>query len=221
MNQIKLYQKALELSGLTVLQLAQSLNLSPPNHLTIAKGWLGQTIELFLGAQAGCLPVPDFPSLEIELKTIPVNQKRQVMESTYVTTLPLIQHKQFRWEESTCFKKLKKVLWIPIEGDKNIPFLQRRIGQAILWSPSDEQYQVLRSDWEHIIEWVLMGKIEQINGSIGQYLHIRPKAAHSRVLTKTMDAEGQVIQTLPRGFYLRTALTNQIIFSSVDIPNNS
>jgi DNA mismatch repair protein MutH len=211
MNQTELYQKALELSGLTVLQLAQQLNLSPPNGLVTAKGWFGQAIELFLGAQAGCLPVPDFPQLQIELKTIPVNQKGQVIESTYVTTLPLMNHQQFIWDESTCYKKLQNVLWIPVEGDKHIPFLQRRIGQAILWSPSDEQYHVLKSDWEHIVEWVLMGKIEQITGSIGKYLHVRPKAAHSRVLTKSIGNEGQIIQTLPRGFYLRTALTQQII----------
>lgn len=214
MNQTELYQKALELSGLTVFQLAQALNLSPPNGLVTAKGWLGQSIELYLGAQSGCLPVPDFPSLQIELKTIPVNQKGQVIESTYVTTLPLMNHKQFIWHESTCYKKLQKVLWIPVEGDKNIPFLQRRIGQAILWSPSDEQYQILKSDWEHIVDWVLMGKIEQINGSIGKYLHVRPKAAHSRVLTKSFDQEGQIIQTLPRGFYLRTVLTQQIMFKA-------
>jgi DNA mismatch repair protein MutH len=214
MNQTELYQKALELSGLTVFQLAQVLNLSPPSGLVTAKGWLGQAIELYLGAQSGCLPVPDFPSLKIELKTIPINQKGQVIESTYVTTLPLMNHKQFIWHESTCYKKLQKVLWIPVEGDKNIPFLQRRIGQAILWSPSDEQYQILKSDWEHIVDWVLMGKIEQINGSIGKYLHVRPKAAHSRVLTKSFDQEGQIIQTLPRGFYLRTVLTQQIMFKA-------
>ena len=102
MNQTELYQKALELSGLTVLQLAQQLNLSPPNGLVTAKGWFGQAIELFLGAQAGCSPVPDFPQLQIELKTIPVNQKGQVIESTYVTTLPLMNHQQFIWHESTC-----------------------------------------------------------------------------------------------------------------------
>jgi DNA mismatch repair protein MutH len=211
MNQNELIEKALQLEGLSFVQLAQSLDIAPPDQLKFSKGWLGQAVEIFLGAQAGCLPIPDFPNLNIELKTIPLNAKGRVIESTYVTTLSLYKNVELSWEESVCFHKLKQVLWVPIEGDAHIPVLTRRIGRPILWSPNSEQALILQHDWELIMDMVLHGQVEKITGSIGQYLHIRPKAANSRALTKTIDANGETIKTLPRGFYLRTVLTNQIL----------
>jgi DNA mismatch repair protein MutH len=211
MNQNDLIEKALKLEGLSFLQLAHYLNLQPPDQLKFSKGWLGQAVELFLGAEAGCLPIPDFPHLNIELKTIPLNLSGKVIESTYVTTLNIYKNLELNWEASTCYKKLKHILWIPIEGDTKINLLSRRIGKPILWSPSPEQFAVLKNDWEMIMDLVMHGQVEKINGSIGEYLHIRPKAANARALTKTLDDNGQVIKTLPRGFYLRTILTNQIL----------
>lgn len=211
MNQNELLAKAHELCGLTFYQLAQHLNLQMPLDIRYAKGWLGQAIEKFLGASSGSLPQPDFPELSIELKTLPIDNHSKVTESTYVTILPLINELECNWENSVCYRKLQKILWIPIEGDKNISFNQRRIGQALLWTPDEKQYFILKQDWETIIEMVIGGQVEKINGSIGQYLHIRPKAANASVLTATLDEDANIIKTLPRGFYLRTLLTNQII----------
>lgn len=211
MKQNELLSKAERLSGLTFLQLAQSLDIPFPMHITHAKGWLGQAVELFLGARSGSLPQPDFPELCIELKTLPLNQNGKVAESTYVTVLNLMHDLECQWQRSVCFQKLQRVLWVPVEGDKSIPFMQRRIGKPILWSPDETQGKILQQDFEMIMEMVLKGQVEQITGSLGQYLHVRPKAANSSVTTKGFNETGDTINTLPRGFYLRTQLTNQIV----------
>jgi DNA mismatch repair protein MutH len=205
--------KAQELEGLTFLQLSRMLNLQIPHDLKFAKGWLGQAVETFLGAKEGCLPIPDFPQLQIELKTLPLNQNGQVIESTYVTTLPLMGNIHLHWEESPCYHKLKRVLWIPIEGDKHIAYHERRIGKAILWEPNESQLITLKSDWELITDLVIQGKIEKIHGGIGEYLHIRPKAANSKAVTKALNEQGELIHTLPRGFYLRAQLTQEMLNS--------
>jgi len=207
----QILDKSLELEGLTFLQLARSLALDIPQDLRAAKGWIGQAVEIFLGAKAGCLPVPDFPELQLELKTIPINKFGQATESTYVTTLQLIGELNMQWKQSACFHKLQKILWIPIEGDKSIPYHQRRFGRAILWQPNQEQQAVLKNDWEIITEMVIQGAVEKIHGGIGKYLHIRPKAANSQAITTTLNEHGEVIYTLPRGYYLRSQLTNQIL----------
>ncbi|MDQ5884365.1 MAG: mismatch repair protein MutH [Pseudomonadota bacterium] len=206
----QILHKAQELEGLTFLQLARMLNLQVPHEAKFAKGWLGQAIELYLGAQAGCLPIPDFPSLKMELKSLPINSKGRVMESTYVTTLPLLGDFSLNFEQSHCFQKLQLVLWLPIEGERTISYAQRRIGRAILWQPNDTQYAILKKDWEDIIDMVIQGNIEKIHGGLGKYLHIRPKAADSKALTKALNEQSEMIQTLPRGFYLRTLLTQDI-----------
>jgi len=210
LQESELLLKAQALEGMSLMQLARALSLSMPLNLLKAKGWVGQAIERFLGAESASLPQPDFPSLNIELKTLPLNQKARVMESTYVTHCSL-SNIQPNWVSSVCYQKLKKVLWIPIEGDKTIPLAQRRIGRYILWSPDAEEMQILAEDWQMLMEMIIRGDIEKIHGSLGRYLHIRPKAANAKVLTHAFNAEGESIKTLPRGFYLRSVLTNQIL----------
>ena len=60
------------MSGLTVQQLSDQLDVSVPDDLKKEKGWVGQLIETYLGADAGSRPIPDFTLLDIELKTIPI-----------------------------------------------------------------------------------------------------------------------------------------------------
>lgn len=211
MNDVELLNKAYDLEGLTFLQLARILNLDLPQDTRHAKGWLGQSIERYLGASAGSKAMPDFPNLGIELKTLPLSVKSKVLESTYVTTLPLMPEPPLTFEASVCYQKLKKVLWLPIEGDKEIFFANRRIGKAILWEPSPLQHAQLKADWLLIMDLILTAKIEELDARYGEILHIRPKAAHSKVSTIAIGENQDVIRTMPRGFYLRSSFTQSIL----------
>lgn len=175
------------------------------------KGLAGKLIEVVLGADAGCQSRPDFTLLDIELKTLPINRHGRPAESTYVCTVPLKWHDNYQLENSLLWKKLKKILWIPIESAKNKPIELRRIFSPILWEPQGAILKTLKEDWNDITEELLSGGIEHINSKMGTYLHIRPKAAHSRSLTQTLDINSTLRETLPRGFYLRTTLTQKIL----------
>ena len=195
------------LAGQTLGQLAARATLSVPARATAAKGWIGQLLEYHLGAEAGSKAIPDFPSLGIELKTIPVNALGNPLETTYVTTVNLDSLPGQTWLTSPVYQKLQQVLWVPIEGDPKIPLAARRIGQAILWTPTSEQARVLQQDWQDLVDLILLGNFETLTSQLGTYLHIRPKAAHGKILQTTEHHA----QTLPRGFYLRTALTREIL----------
>lgn len=210
------FAKALDLEGLTYSQLGNQLGLQVPSSSLQAKGWLGQAVEKFLGATAGCLPIPDFPELNLEIKTIPINRLGKVQESTYVTVLPLRAPFHLEWHSSHCYQKLQHVLWIVVEGEQSIPYSQRRIVRAILWKPTQSQELILKSDFELIMDMVIQGRIEEISGSIGTYLHIRPKAANASVLTSAVDSQGEWMKTLPRGFYLRSNFTQQILLNACE-----
>jgi DNA mismatch repair protein MutH len=120
---------------------------------------------------------------------------------------------QQKWETSQCFAKLQRVLWIPIEGDTAIPFEQRRIGCGFLWSPERSEERILAADWNYFALQISTGQLETIDATQGEYIQIRPKAANGKSLCYAYDSEGTKVQTLPRGFYLRSIFTNKILES--------
>ena len=207
----ELLEKCQEIEGLTFSQLASKLKFKIPSNENKRKGWVGQLIEVALGADLHTLPAPDFQKLGIELKTLPLNHLGKPAESTFVTSIPLLSLNKQTWETSTVYTKLKCVLWILIEGDKTITYGARRIGRAILWKPDALQHQILKTDWEELTTKIILGQLEEIDASYGTALQIRPKAANGKVLSQAYDKQGNKIKTLPRGFYLRTSFTQQIL----------
>lgn len=207
----ELLTRARLLAGLTLSDLAIRFNQVIPKDTRHAKGWIGQLIEMTLGATATSLAEPDFQLIGIELKTLPLTASGKPKESTYVCTVPLTNLHEQTWQNTWLRRKLQRVLWLPIEADKNIPLAERHIGSAILWSPDKSESEQLRQDWEELMELVCLGKLDQISSHMGHVLQIRPKGANAKSLTTTLDEDGNTIQTLPRGFYLRPEFTLRIL----------
>jgi DNA mismatch repair protein MutH len=160
----------------------------------------------------------DFPDLGIELKTIPVDPQGRPLETTFVCVAPLIGVSGQRWEESNVRNKLSRVLWIPVEGSRDIPVGDRRVGMPLLWSPNEEEEGLLRQDWEELMDMIVLGEVEQISARHGQVLQLRPKAANSKALTRAIGRNGQPIMTLPRGFYLKIEFTHQLLQRHFALP---
>lgn len=207
----ELLTRARLLAGLTLSELAIKYKQDIPKDTRHAKGWIGQLIEMTLGATASSLAEPDFQLIGIELKTLPLTASGKPKESTYVCTVPLTNLHEQNWQNTWLRRKLQRVLWLPIEADKAIPLAERHIGSAILWSPNKSESEQLQQDWEELMELVCLGKLDQISSHMGHVLQIRPKGANAKSLTTTLDEDGNTIQTLPRGFYLRPEFTQRIL----------
>jgi DNA mismatch repair protein MutH len=207
----QLLQRCRSIAGMTLGQLAGELKVLVPADLKRDKGWVGQLLELALGAEAGSQALPDFPALGIELKTLPIDQQGKPLESTYVCVAPLTGVTSQSWQQSWICQKLQRVLWVPILAERQIPVAERIIGSAFLWQPSAAEQQALQQDWEELMELISLGGIDQIRGAHGKVLQLRPKAADSKALTAAVGANGQPIQTLPRGFYLKAGFTAAIL----------
>lgn len=207
----ELYQRAQNLAGHTLAELAELAGQTVPNNLLRDKGWSGQLIEWHLGAEAGSKPVPDFEPLGIELKTLPVDRLGQPLETTFVCAAPLTGIAGQTWQTSPVKYKLSCVLWIPILAERNIAIRERIIGYPILWSPDATQEALLKADWEEIMDKIVLGGIQSITARTGSYLQLRPKAAHSRIRTQAIGQAGQPITALPRGFYLKKDFTRLIL----------
>lgn len=210
-NEAELLIRCAEITGITFSQLAAKTQLIIPSTPSKRKGWAGMAIETALGTTAGNLALPDFHYLGIELKTIPLKENGKPAESTFVTSISLLTIGQEHWKTSQCYQKLQRVLWVPVEGSNEIPFTQRRIGVPFLWSPTIEQENILQQDWHELTTMISTGNLEAISASFGEYLQVRPKAANGRSLCYGFDAMGQKSLTLPRGFYLRSSFTSQLL----------
>lgn len=207
----QLLAQAQSIAGLTFGELADELHIPVPIDLKRDKGWVGMLLERALGATAGSKAEQDFSHLGVELKTLPINAEGYPLETTFVSLAPLVQNSGVKWENSHVRHKLSCVLWMPIEGSRHIPLRERHIGAPILWKPTAEQEHQLKQDWEELMDLIVLGKLEQITARIGEVMQLRPKGANSKAITKGIGKNGEVIDTLPLGFYLRKEFTAQIL----------
>lgn len=202
--------KAKSLRGYTLEDLGNYLKIKFPldqQNLLNAKGLTGQIIEILLEATANSKPLPDFPELKLEIKTLPITLLGHPLETTYVCTAPLLPKSDaFDFKKSVVYKKLSKVLWIPIIVNDN----KRTIGNAFIWEPTTDELLLIERDWLELTQMLYLGDLDKVNSHFGEILQIRPKAADSTALTAGLNQEGQKINTLPRGYYLRTSYTEKI-----------
>lgn len=210
-SEAALLSRAQSLAGATFGELAAIAGMPVPPDLRRDKGWVGMLLEYWLGAEAGSKAEQDFTRIGVELKTIPVDEHGTPLETTFVCVAPLTGNSGVTWEQCHVRHKLSRVLWVPVEGSRDIPLAQRRVGSPLLWSPSEEEERQLQSDWEELMDMIVLGKVEQITARHGQVMQIRPKAANSRALTDAIGPQGQPIQTLPRGFYLKKNFTAPLL----------
>lgn len=213
----QLLSQAQSIAGLTFGELADELHIPVPPDLKRDKGWVGMLLERALGATAGSKAEQDFSHLGVELKTLPINAEGYPLETTFVSLAPLVQNSGVKWENSHVRHKLSCVLWMPIEGSRHIPLRERHIGAPILWKPTAEQERQLKQDWEELMDLIVLGKLEQITARIGEVMQLRPKGANSRAVTKGIGKNGEIIDTLPLGFYLRKEFTAQILNAFLDV----
>lgn len=214
-TQQELLERCQAITGKTLGALANELGLPIPDNLRRHKGWVGGLLEQYLGANAGNQAEPDFVELGIEMKTLPLNHLGEPKESTYVCTVSMQQTGSLSWQDSWVRRKLAKVLWVPIEADNDIPLAERYIGQAWLWQPSAAEEKMLQHDWEELMDRIVLGEQDQITAKEGEYLQLRPKAANSQVLATGVSATGEYQQINPKGFYLRTQFTKQLLKKAI------
>lgn len=205
----ELVKRLNQLEGMSIANLYLSIGIA--ESAWQKKGILGQAVEYFLGADANNEALPDFKKLGIELKTLPLDMKSLPKESTFVASINLRHIHQQTWLDSVVYKKLSHVLWLPFEADKSLPFSHRRIGKGFFWQPNLLEMDLLKKDWQELTELLVLGKLSQVDARLGEVLQIRPKAANGKSLCQAFDEQGSVIQTLPRGFYLRRSFTMRLL----------
>ena len=185
------------IAGMSIENLSKSLGISLPDNFTNNKGFIGQLAEIALGAGAGSHPLQDFPVLGIELKTIPLNLSGKPAETTHVCILH--QNCGQTFFKSNFYNKIKKVLWLPVEGCRKIPLNERHFGKAFLWNISDQETLELKQDWEEIMEYVSTGHLPELSAKTGVWMQVRPAGRNNGIKQY--------------GYYLRKSFTERILLN--------
>ncbi len=166
------------------------------------KGKTGTLVEELLGA-TGRGAVHDFPELGVELKTVPVDAQLRPRESTYVCRISLAEAEHAEWETSWVRSKLSHVLFVPIH--------ERTVLAPVFWRPTAEQERALRADFDELMGLIGRGRIEDVTAHDGELLQLRPKARDGSVRTTAFDRDGELVSTVPRGFYLRARFVGSLL----------
>lgn len=206
-----LLNRARQLGGRTLAELAAPLHLDVPEDLKRHKGFVGQLLERALGLEVNSTPGPDVPALGLEIKTLPIDRRGRPLESTFVCTIRLEDAAEAQWDSSSLRHKLGCVMWIPVLGERQIRVPERRVGSAFLWTPSADQWRQLEADWTELFGTLGRAGPEGLTAHVGHWLQVRPKAAHSGVRTRGRDPDMAPVRVPPRGFYLRARFTQQLL----------
>jgi len=217
-DEAELLARAAGLAGRTLGEVAAAVGVSLEGGGLRTKGKLGEVIERALGASGGSAAVPDFPALGVELKTIPVDAGGRPRESTFVCAFSLAEADRAEWATSWARRKLARVLWIPVVTPAGSAIAARRIGAPVLWRPTPAQDAALAADFDDIMGKVGAGRVEDLDARAGRFMQARPKAAHGRVRTRAYGPDGEPMDALPRGFYLRARFTGAILLDPSALP---
>jgi len=204
------------LVGVELSELADTLGLPVPVGLLRTKGWSGQVIEQELGAVVGGARGPDFAALGVELKTVPVQESLEPLESTAVCQIDPVAIAGESWETSYVREKLACVLFVALAvppGARSVG--ERRVAAVRLWSPDANEDRALRDDFELFVRgYYRQGRAAEISGHLGGVLQVRPKGRDADDLRDAFDAAGNPSRVGKHGFYLRPAFVARILRDS-------
>ncbi|MBQ2381059.1 MAG: DNA mismatch repair endonuclease MutH [Succinivibrio sp.] len=207
----ELIERLNRITGLSISEIAADLNVNLPISTTRGKGFTGELLEVVLGASAKNQSIPDFPELGLELKTLPIDQNFKPLESTFVCHAPLMNVRDLRFENSPLYAKIKRVLFILIDGTKGLEYSEKYIRGYFFYTPTENDLLTLKKDFDELYELIKTGEVESITARIGHIVQLRPKGADGTALTQAIGKDGQIIMTRPRGFYIRRSFTQELI----------
>jgi DNA mismatch repair endonuclease MutH len=196
------------------------VNKSPYDYQTKKsdKGSIGKLIEKHgFGIEPNNSPEPDFPKAGLELKVIPlINRKRTitVKEKTKICSINFNELINENWIYSPAKKKLNKVLFIYYLYDKET--MNSEIKKVDLWElDKNNNESLIKYDWLDIKKIVQDGYAHQLSERSNDTLVAgRSGSGGKDKFGKEKDLvfqPNQIYQkkALKRAFFLKRAFTNQ------------
>lgn len=181
------------------------------------KGNLGQIIEeSYYGYEVNSRPEADFKDLGIELKVTGVRQnKNKTLSAKERLVLNIINYQEEvhqTFETSSFWKKNQKILlwfylWQPELEQRDLKILKTH-----LLTYSEEDLEIIKQDWELIVNRIRAGKAHELSEGDTNYLGAAPKGTNKSSLRVQPFSP---IKAMQRAYSLKnsymTALTRKLL----------
>lgn len=183
------------------------------------KGGLGEIIEeRFFHYKSNNDSRPDFDKAGVELKVTPYkinkNGTLSAKERLIITMIDYFTVIEEQFETSHLWEKAKLILLVYYLYQQEISNrLDYKIGYAKLFTPPEQDIQIIKHDFEVIVEKIKAGKAHELSEGDTLYLGAAPKAATSKDRRKQPCSDEPA---KPRAFafknsYMTYVLNNYII----------
>lgn len=187
-----------------------------------AKGGLGQFVEEeYFHYECNSNPTPDFEEAGVELKVTPYKKnssgRTSAKERLVITMIDYNEVVEESFENSHVWNKGKLMLLIYYLYDSEIKNrLDYRIDYVTLFTPPDEDIEIIKQDFETIVNKVKAGKAHELSEGDTLYLGACTKSSDS---SKRRSQPFSDELAKPRAFafknsYMTYVLNNYIIKSS-------
>lgn len=221
----ELYSRLNKILGLKINEFANLLGIKLIANNIKTKGYIGQMLEIYLGADGKNKSDVDFSFLNLELKTVPVDENFKPLESTFICHANLFANGDINFYHSSLYKKINNILFVLIKSAKGQAIAEKQIVGYFIFRPSKKQLEIIKQDYDELMEMVCNGQANDINAKIGTIIQMRPKCANGKALTKYINSTGEELLTRPRGFYMRRAfcayLCAKMLQQTQNLENNS
>ena len=173
------------------------------------KGKFGSIIEkYFFGIEPGNKSAPDFEEAGVELKTSPLKENYRSKERLVLGMIDYCSIVNETWKGSHFLKKNLWLLLMFYMHDDNKILLELIIKIIGLWSYSEEDFLIIKRDWELIQQKIIDGKAHELSEGDTLYLGACTKASTSADRRKQPNSN---IPAKPRAFALKQTYVNIII----------
>lgn len=205
-NDILRYAKLLENKTLNIIGINNT-------YSTKDKGHFNKLVEQeYFKIPNNNIQEPDFKEVGVELKVTPLKFNKKdnrltIKERTVLTKIDYNTISQETWDNCSLKKKAFKILFCfyIYEIDKNcMDYIIPLVG---IWSPSNEDMEIIKQDWLIIQQKVCQGKAHEISEKDTLYLSACTKGSNNLQLTTQPYSD---IKAKPRAFAFKRSYMESI-----------
>lgn len=184
---IEEYAKQLE--GMTFRQVLD-LEICPEGvtreyGVTRYKGGMGALIEeRYFNYKANSCPEPDFEEAGMELKTTCFDTRKggspTAGERLVLSMIPYNEPIEENFFDSHLWRKLRDILLVYYHRDRSASPYEQHIAYVGRFSPSKEDLEIIRQDYETIVGYLRAGRAEDLSESLTTYLAANTKGRNAK-----------------------------------------